>query len=175
MTAFVELTALVVAPVIIGLFFIFIERERERSRELTDLYARYFSPELIAARRQVWDFYTTTWEPSPKPWSVFLVHDPDEDRTQYRDAREQINLVGSTLALLGVLLDERRVDRALAKRLFGWQWLGWTAMFHEIKQCSIDNDDRYPGWFELLDVLDQHLLDRDELLAAWSGKNRSDP
>jgi hypothetical protein len=161
----IQLVGVLLAPIIIGLFFQAFERQRERSREATELFGRYNSLDMLEARAKAWDFFSGTYARYPRPWSMFY-----SDRTRYvgvdREplwaAHDDIVMVASTWALLAVLLDERRIDKRLARRLFTVQYRGWAVAFRQVRDVTAGAGEPPPEWATFLTILDKWLLAADE-------------
>lgn len=161
----INLIGVVVGPVIIGLFFRAFERKRELSNEATELFHRYNSPDTLKARARAWDFLSSGYAAHPVAWSYFY-----SDRRQVKGVdraplwavHDDIVMVASTWALLAVLLDERRVDRRLARSLFQVQYRGWAPAFRQIRDVTVAAGEPVPEWAQFLAVLDEALLPADE-------------
>jgi hypothetical protein len=156
-----NLLSVVVGPIIIGLFFQGFEARRERSREATDLFHRYNSPEMLNARDRAWDFFSSTYAAQPQPWRMFYSDGsltPGVDRGPLRARHADIVMIASTWALLAVLINERRIDTRLARVLFGIQYRDWGVALRQVRDVTIAAGDSAPEWTMLLPVLDRHLL-----------------
>jgi hypothetical protein len=157
----VNLLSVVLGPIIIGLFFQAFETRRERSREATELFHRYNSPEMLGARDRAWDFFSSTYAARPQPWRMFYSDGTlyaGVDRGPLRAMHSDIVMIASTWALLAVLINEHRIDARLARTLFEIQYRAWGVALRQVRDVTIAAGDTPPEWTLLLAVLDRHLL-----------------
>ena len=156
-----SLVSVVLGPIIIGLFFQAFEARRECSREATELFHRYNSPEILAARDHAWNFLSSSYAARPLSWHLFYSDGmavPGIDRKPLQAVHADIVMVATTWALLAVMINEKRVDKRLARMLFGIQYSDWGVAFRQVRDVTIEAGRTPPEWTTLLSVLDRHLL-----------------
>lgn len=160
----VELVGVVLAPLIIGLFFLAFDRRRERTRETTEMFVRYNSKLVLESRAKAWAFLTSTYASNPQPWSIFYsdLRATDVDRGPFWEAHDSLVIVAAEWALLGVLLEEERVSETLARRLFSNQYRAWSVAFRQIRDVTMAAGEVPPSWSDLLPTLDEKLLEPGE-------------
>ena len=158
----VDLVGALLGPLIIGLFFGAFERRRERSRELSELFRYYNGAEVLGARARAWAYLSTDYAAVPLPWSLFYsdrrtIH--GVDRSGPQTAHDDIVMVASAFTLLAVLIQEKRVDPGMAKRLFATQYQGWAIAFRQIRDVTSGSGEKAPEWASFLSLLDSVMLD----------------